>query len=120
MYSALKAPTFQIQRHQPAELAIVEQQVDAEVVSVDLDPLLASDEGEPAAELQDERLELAEDGVFQVFLQVAVRDAEEIEDVGIIEDHLGRDLIPPRAAPRSAAICASTTRFGLRESAVRS
>lgn len=49
---SLELPDFQLHGYQPAQLAIVEQQVDEEVFVVDLDALLTSNEGEARSQLQ--------------------------------------------------------------------
>lgn len=85
----LELADLQVNDDEPAESAVVEEQVDIEVVSVDDNPFLAVDEGETAAQLQNEALDLAQDGGFQVLFAVGVGQAEEVEEVGIAEDQVG-------------------------------
>lgn len=58
---------FEVDGHQPPQLAVIEQKVDVEVVVVELEALLAGDEGEAGSELQEEGLELPEDGASTSF-----------------------------------------------------
>ena len=53
----LEGADFQVDGDEPAELAVVEDEVDVEVFAVDLQALLARHEAEAAAELEDERLQ---------------------------------------------------------------
>ena len=75
------------------QAAMVEEEVEVEVVGIDLDAGLASEEGEAAAEFEEEGFEFAQDGVLEVFLEVAVFEAEEVEDVGIAEDEVRGELV---------------------------
>jgi hypothetical protein len=47
---------------------------------------LALDKGEAAAEFEDEGFELAQDGGFEVCFVVALAQAEEVEEVRVLED----------------------------------
>jgi hypothetical protein len=55
--------------------------------------LLACDEGEAAAQFQDEALQLTENGLFQVLLAVGVGEAEEIQEIRIAEDQIRRQPV---------------------------
>ena len=72
---------------------MVEEEVEVEVFGVDLDAGLASKKGEAIAKFEQEGFDLAQDGVFKVFFEVAVVEAEEIEEVGISEYHARGNLI---------------------------
>jgi hypothetical protein len=52
-----------------------------------------ADEGEPRAQLQDEALQLAEDGRFEVGFVVGVGQAEEVQNVRVAEDQVRRQLV---------------------------
>lgn len=77
---------LQVDRDEPSELPVVEEQVDVEVVVVDLHPLLPGDEREAGPELQEELLDVAEDGVLEVALQVAVVQPQEVEEVRVFQE----------------------------------
>ena len=68
----LEVTQFQIDGDEAFEGAVVEEEVEVEVVGVDLDASLATEKGEAVAELEQEGFELAEDGVFEILLWVAV------------------------------------------------
>ena len=63
---------FQVDGDQALELAIEEKEVNIEVIGIYLNPFLTGDEAESDAQLQEKEFQLPEDGVFQVFLQIAV------------------------------------------------
>jgi hypothetical protein len=56
----LKSPIFELDRDEPTHTSVEEQQVDVEVVIVDHDALLPLDEREPATDLQQRALDLAQ------------------------------------------------------------
>src|SRR5262245_39888959 len=68
-----------------------EEQVDAAPLVSDAQPPLTSDEGEVAAELQEERLDLRDERGLQIVLGVLVLEPQELEHKGILELLLGRD-----------------------------
>src|SRR5262249_19187192 len=84
----LEIPELELNRDEAPQPAMVEEQVDIVVVSVNGDALLPRDEGESDAELQNEALQLPDDGVLEVLLQVPIREPEEIQNVGIAEDEV--------------------------------
>ena len=92
-----------------------EQQVDAIPLVADAQPPLAADEGEVAAEFEQEGFEVADEGVLEVGLGVLVLQAEELEDERVLDFLLGRDGVAGRAARPCGSMAAL-----LRESAVRS
>ncbi len=61
----LERALLELDRDQAPELAVVEEQIDVEVVAVELDALLPGDEGEAGAEFEQEELQLAQDRVFK-------------------------------------------------------
>ena len=54
------------------------------------DALLPFHEGEAGAQFQQERLQLAQDGGFEVALAEGVFQAEKIEEIRIAENKVGR------------------------------
>ena len=70
-----------------------EQQVDVVVVTVEGDALLPLDEREAGAELEEEALDFAQQRRLEVLLAVGVAQAEEVEQVGVLEDEVRRDLV---------------------------
>ncbi len=84
---------FEVDGDQAFEFAVVEEEVDVEVVVVDLEAFLAGDEAEACAEFEEELFDVAEDGVFEVFFEVVVVEVEEVEDVGIFEEEVGGDFL---------------------------
>ena len=72
---------------------MVEEQIDVEVLAVDDEALLASDEGEVRAQLEKKGLELAEDGLLEIALAVGVAKAQEVEQVGVAEHQIRRELV---------------------------
>jgi hypothetical protein len=83
---------LQIDGHQPLELPVVEQEVDVEVFSIELNALLACHEGETGTEFQQKQLQLAQDGVFKIPFQIVVFEVEEVQDIGIFENQRRADL----------------------------
>jgi len=81
LYSGLKLPCYQ-----SLQLAVVEEEIHIEVVSVELDTLLPRDKGGAGTEFQQEVLEFAQYGVFQIAFDISVRNAEEVEHVRILKD----------------------------------
>jgi hypothetical protein len=84
---------FQIDGDEAFQTAVIEEEVEIEVVGIDLYAGLATEEGEAVAEFEEEGFEFAQDGVFEVFFEVAVFEAEEVEDVGIAEDEVGGPVL---------------------------
>ena len=72
---------------------MVEEQVQVVIVTVQGDPLLALDEGETGAELQEERLDLPQQGALQILLAVGIAETEEVEHVGVTEHQVGREPV---------------------------
>ena len=89
----LEVAELQVDRHQPLQLPVIEEQVEVVIPGVDLHPLLACDEAEAAAQLEDERLDLPQDRRLDVLFPEGVLESQEIEEVGIAEDEVGRQLV---------------------------
>ncbi len=62
---------FQVDQNKTLEQVIIEHQVDIEVVGFAADAELPPDEGQTLAHLQQELLEIADDGGFQCALVIA-------------------------------------------------
>src|SRR3982750_1613057 len=72
---------------------MVEQEIHVIVVAIQRDALLAFDEGEADAELQEKGLDLAQQSVFEIPFAVGISQAEKIENVGVPEDQVGSELV---------------------------
>jgi hypothetical protein len=72
---------------------MVEEQVEVVILVVDRDPLLPGHEREAGPELQDERLEVPEDGRLQVPLAVGILEPEEVQEIRVAKDQVGRDAV---------------------------
>ena len=64
----LEWPRLQIDGDQAAQLAVVEEQVDVEILAADLEMMLAGDEGEVLAELEQQILDSGDQGALDVAL----------------------------------------------------
>ena len=106
---------FPVNDDQASEPSVVEQQVDPIPLVADAEPALAADEREVAAELQQEGLQVLDQGFLQLALGVLVLQSQEFEDQRILDLLLGReDVFRPRLCPlRSIAAL-------FREASVRS
>src|SRR5690606_11005954 len=72
-----------------AQLQVIEQQVDVEVVVAELEVHLPAHEGEAAAEFEQEALDVVDQGLLDLALAARVGGAEEVEQVRILEDLRG-------------------------------
>ncbi len=68
----LELADLQLHRHQPPQLAVVEQQVKVEIFVVDLDAFLTGDEAKARAQLQQEGFHFADDGSLQIAFLPAI------------------------------------------------
>lgn len=68
---------------------MVEKEVDQELVPRHVQAVLAPDEGEACAQLQEETGQVVEQGVFQLSFVVALGQGEEVEGVGVFEGLTG-------------------------------
>ena len=60
---------LEVNEHEAAQQPVVKHEVDVEVVAVEGDALLPGHEAEALAQLQQERLQVVDDGLLQVALQ---------------------------------------------------
>src|SRR5206468_1249868 len=68
-----------------AQLQVVEQQVDVEVVIADFQVKLAADEGEALPQLQQETLQVVEETRLQLPLVEGCFEGQQVEDVRVFE-----------------------------------
>jgi len=61
-----------------------------EIVVIDLHSLLARNKGEASAEFQQELFDFAQYGVFEVAFEIAVVQAQKIEQIGAFQQQGGR------------------------------
>ena len=80
--AASKSP-IQLDGDQSPQLAVVEQQIQMEILVVDLDALLPRQEGKARTQFQQEGFHLADDRAFQVAFLPAVLQAQEVQDVRV-------------------------------------
>lgn len=81
----LKFAQLQLHGYKTLEGAVVKKQIQVKILAVNNHALLALDEGEAFAEFKDEAFQLAQNGRFQVVLQIVVFQAEEIKKIGVFE-----------------------------------
>ena len=84
---------FQLDGNQSPEDAMVEKQIDVVIVAVHLNPFLAGDERKAHAQIENELLQLPQNGVFQVLFQIPVLDPEEFEKIGVAKHQIRREPI---------------------------
>jgi hypothetical protein len=84
----LEAPGFEINEQVAAEDAVIKNEVDVVVLVADGDAALAGLEAEAGAELQEEGLEVINEGLLQVFFEIArlFTEAGELQNIGVADD----------------------------------
>jgi hypothetical protein len=65
---------------------MVEKRVDEEFIARHFQAKLATDEGKPGPQFQQEAGDVADEGIFDVALVGLIAKAQEVEVVGILED----------------------------------
>ena len=90
LVGSIEAAQLQLQGHQAAQAAVIEEQVEVEVLVADGHALLASDEGEVRAQLQQEPLQLPQYGRLKIVLAVGVLQPQEVQQIRVPEDQIGR------------------------------
>jgi hypothetical protein len=88
LVARIEAAELQLHGDERAQPAVEEEQVEVVVVRADRHALLPRDEAEALPQLQQEALQLPQDGRLQLALAVVGRQAEEVEDVRISEDEV--------------------------------
>ena len=84
---------LQLHRHQPPQLAVVEQQIEVEVLLIHMHVHLPRHQGEARARPQQEGLHLADDGGLQVALLPGIVQPQKVEDVGIAHEQRRRHAL---------------------------
>lgn len=82
----LKFVNLQVEGHKALQCAVVEQEVEAEVLAADLQEVLLADEGEVAAQFNEEAFEIGDEGVLEVRFGMGFRQVEKVHEVGVFED----------------------------------
>ena len=104
---------LEFDHYQTLERAVKEKQVHEVILAVERDPLLAGYKREARAKFEEEALHLAEDGGFEVLLGIDVGEPEEIEDAGVAENEIGRELVfGPERVEFLASQCTGVFRAG--------
>src|SRR2546425_9698901 len=73
---------------------MVEEQIEVMIPAIRGDALLTFEKGETDAKFEDERLHLAQDGRFEVFLRISIAQPQKIEHVRIAENEIGCERVP--------------------------
>ena len=84
----LEVAAFEFDDDEAAELEVIEEQVEVEIFVADGEVVLAADEGEAAAELDEEFLDMGEQAGFEFAFMEGFIEREEIEEVGVFEEAL--------------------------------
>ena len=85
----LEAADLELDGDEAVQAAMEEQQIEREIPPADLERELGADEAEVAAQLDEEVAELEEQTLMEIRLAVAGREAEEFEEVAVLEDGEG-------------------------------
>ena len=91
--ACLEAAELQIDCYEPGKTPVVEQQIDVEILVTDRDPLLAGDKRKIGAEFQKETFQFAEDGCFEIAFAISIFQAEEVEQIRVTQNELGREPV---------------------------
>jgi hypothetical protein len=86
----LERPAFEVHDHEAAEAQVVKEEVEIEVVAANVKMILASNEGEALAEFEDEFFDFGQQGEFEFALAERFCEGEEVEDVRVFENLLGK------------------------------
>src|ERR1035437_2783225 len=84
-----KPAHFEIDDNEASELQVVEEQIDLEILSSNLERHLTSDEGKSHAEFDEKLAQVRKKPMFEVALLCLRRKGEEIEIVRIFDELLG-------------------------------
>ena len=76
---------LEFHHHVAAQLEVIEEQVDEEIVAANLDMYLPTDEGEPRAEFDQELGDVLDQSCFDGSLLGILAQPEKIESVGIFQ-----------------------------------
>lgn len=84
---------LQVDDDETAQLAVEEDEVDPVPLVAHAEPPLPPDEGEGTTELEQKRLELLDEGLFELELRVLVLEVEELENERVLDRLVGRDRV---------------------------
>ena len=94
-------PDLQVDDHDASEAPVVEQQVHPVPPAADAQTPLPAHEAEIVPQLQEEGLQVADEGLFEVALGVLVLQVEELQDEGVLDLFAGkRDVFGRSCCPR--------------------
>jgi hypothetical protein len=82
---------LQINDHKASQFAVKEEKIDAIPFAADAQPALATDEGEVAAELEQEVLKMPQERLFEIGLGVFVFQSEKFENERVAHLFIGGD-----------------------------
>src|SRR5262245_22547314 len=84
--SRIEGYRFQLNDYVAAQLEVIEKQVEVVVAARKLEVDLPADEREAAAELEQEALEVIDQGLLDLTLPARISGAEKVEEIRIFED----------------------------------
>jgi len=78
---------LQVDQHEALQDVVVQDEVDAEVPAIHRDPLLATDQAEPPPQLQQECLQLVDQGLFEITftLDKPIGQTEELQHIRVAQ-----------------------------------
>jgi hypothetical protein len=77
---------------------VIEEEIEVVVLTGDFEMILAADEREPLAELEDQRAQMFDQPSLKIPLQHFGSERQEIEAIGVFENLLREFGLPGRAA----------------------
>src|SRR5262249_60680869 len=77
----LEGDRLQVDHHVAAELQVVEEEIEVEVLAPDVEVNLPADEGEADAELDEKLLDMVDEGLLHLAFPCIVGDREEGDQV---------------------------------------
>lgn len=72
---------------------MIKQQVNVVIIAIQRDAFLAGNKGKTAAEFEQERFHLTQNGGFQILFAVGVPQAQKIQKVWITKNQIGRQRV---------------------------
>jgi len=108
---------LEIHQHEAAQQAVVEDQVDIEVIAVEGEPLLARHEAEALAQLQQERLDAVDDRLLQLALSPlrSLVEPQELEHERLLDHVRGMFELVPSACQRHHLLLVAALRQPLEQ-----
>ena len=83
---------LEVEGHEALETAVIEQEVEPEVLAANLQEILLADKGEIPSQFKEEFPEVGQKAGLEAGFGVDFRQVEEIEEIGVLEDGLGAGL----------------------------